>query len=90
MTLNKKQKYLRIPLYKLYYIDDINQFNGLSVSELNQLEHDYTEQELEDITNALIWAKENPEFDFSSLLPGLRHSNNDIKEYINIIFEQII
>jgi hypothetical protein len=74
--------FLKIPLYKLYYISDVNAFSGLTQEDINSLKKEYDESELEGINSAIKWALQNKDYDFSSLLPNLSHSNKDIYNYI--------
>jgi hypothetical protein len=80
---------LRIPLYKLFYIDDIEEFEGLSDPELIQLNSAYALDEIEEIRNALKWGTNNPNYDFKSILPGIKFNNQSIYKYICIISEQL-
>jgi hypothetical protein len=82
-------RFLRIPLYKLIYIENIDGFSGLKDSEIKQFYIDYTSDEVENIMNALAWGVENHDFDFRSLLPDLRHSNDTIYRYIVKLQKQI-
>lgn len=82
-------KRLRIPLYKLYYVDNIDNFVGLDKDELNAFREDYSQQEIEEIINALKWAVENPEFDFQSLLPNLLQKNESIYQYLCRLNDQL-
>jgi len=74
--------FLRIPLNKLYYIDNVNDFSGLALQDLESLKSEYDESELKGIVESVRWATENPNYDFLSLLPNLQHSNEDIYIYI--------
>ncbi|MFZ6643248.1 hypothetical protein ACO0LL_26240 [Undibacterium sp. TC4M20W] len=80
--MNININFLRIPIYNLYYIDDVADFAGLSVEDSRSLQEVYDEEELKGIFEALAWAIKNPEYDFLSLLPNLRHSNEDIYLYL--------
>lgn len=82
-------QFLRIPLYKLNYIENIDAFSGLNDSEIKQIYIDYTSEEVESIMNALEWGVENHDFDFRSLLPDLKHSNDSIYRYIVKLQKQI-
>jgi hypothetical protein len=77
--------YLRIPLHKLYYIDDVDAYPGLSVDELISLKEKYTEEAVAGIVKAVEWAVENKGYDFSSMLPNLNHSNDDIYKYLCVL-----
>ena len=80
LTMNKN--FLKIPLNKLYFIDDVETFSGLSIQDLDSLRTEYDESELNEIIESIKWARQNPDFDFLSLLPKLKHSNEDIYKYL--------
>lgn len=79
--------WLKIPLYKLYYLNNINDFSGLSDEDLKLLSKEYTDEEIQHMSAALAWASKNPDYDFSSLLPNLRHKNSDIHVYLCKVYE---
>lgn len=74
--------FLRIPLHKLFYIDDVDEFSGLSENEIKSLRREYSESELQEIVSSVKWAVENRTYDFTSLLPNLRQSNDEIYRYL--------
>ncbi len=74
--------YLRIPIGYLYDIDDLNNFPGFKKSGLEHFLSGYEKSEINGIIEALEWAAENPNYDFTSMLPGIKHSNKDIYEYM--------
>jgi uncharacterized protein YpuA (DUF1002 family) len=74
--------YLKIPLYKLYHLDNADTFTGLTEEDLNHLKTEYTESELTAIIDSVKWAIQNENYDFSSLLPNLNHSNKDIYKFL--------
>ncbi|MEX0731841.1 MAG: hypothetical protein WED00_18805 [Aquisalimonadaceae bacterium] len=74
--------YLRIPLYKLNFIKNVDEFEGLKDWELSLLPNEYEPEEITSIFSALEWAKENPDFDFLSLSPELKHSSDEIYVYL--------
>lgn len=82
-------KWLRIPLYKLYYIEDLSQFEGLNEQELMQWKDQYNVEEQRSIVKALGWAVNNPHYDYRSLLPNLRQSNSSIHQYIYKVYSQL-
>lgn len=75
--------FLKIPLYKLYYIEDVNDFTGFDKEALDEIIAEYEPEEIEGILNSLEWANNHPDYDFSSMLPDLNHSNADIYEYVS-------
>jgi hypothetical protein len=79
--MNTNNNFLKIPLNKLYFIDDVVNFNGLSKEDLMSLKEEYDDEELNEIIKSVVWATKNPTFDFLSLLPNLQHSNKDIHKY---------
>ena len=74
--------FLKIPLHKLYYVDDVREFLGLTAQDLESLKSEYDESELKGIIESVRWATHNPNYDFLSLLPNLQHSNEDIYKYL--------
>lgn len=73
---------LMIPMYMLYYIDDVTSFDGFDPAQLETISETYTAAELADIADAVIWACDNPELDLTDLLPDLPHNNAAIHEYL--------
>ncbi|MFW5443933.1 MAG: hypothetical protein ACKE51_06480 [Methylococcaceae bacterium] len=76
------EKFLMIPLYKLYYIDNINDFSGFTKEDLKCLKIEYDESVLIGIVRSVRWATQHPDYDFSSLLPDLKQSNDEIFKYL--------
>ena len=74
--------FLKIPLYKLCYIKDIDAFTGLTDEELDSLRSEYTESELAEIVRSVQWAVQNENYNFISLLPKLSYSNDEIYKYL--------
>jgi hypothetical protein len=74
---------LRIPLHKLYHIENVDTFYGLTEKDISSLRSEYTDEELSNIIKSVHWAVQNREYDFSSLLPNLNHSNEDIYKYLS-------
>jgi len=74
--------FLKTPIYKLNYIDNVSDFSGLTMQNLESLKSEYDELELKGIIESVNWAVKNPDYDFLSLLPGLKHTNEEIYEYL--------
>lgn len=74
--------FLRIPLYKLHYIDDLEHFSKLNREEMEALGSEYTEDEVVAIKDAIAWAVNNPNHNFSSMLPGIGYNNTEIYNYL--------
>lgn len=73
---------LRVPLNHLYYIDDLPAFAGLIEEEIASLKSQDETPVLKEMLLALKWAKTNPLYDFSSLLPNLMKCNEEIYGYL--------
>jgi len=63
--------YLRIPIAYLFDIDSLHDFTEFKESGLEYFANGYEEPDLNGIIEALKWATENPEHDFSSMLPNI-------------------
>ena len=74
-------KYLRHPLYLLHYIDDVTQFPGLNEKQIAAMTK-HEEPIVNNIKEAILWAVQHPEFDFMAFDENLRHSNEDIYDYL--------
>ncbi len=82
--------FLRIPLYKLNYIKEISEFNGLNPEEIKSLSTDYSIKETKSICTALNWATKNPSFDFKSFaLLEKNYSNQEIYQFLCKMNESI-
>ena len=46
MSDNKTLKFLRIPLYRLYYLQDVREEDVLDSEALSQIHQDYEEDEI--------------------------------------------
>jgi len=79
--------YLRIPIAYLFDIDSLHNFTEFKESSLEYFANGYEEIELKEIIEALRWAKEHPEHDFSSMLPDIKYNNNEVYDYL-CIFER--
>ena len=75
---------LRLALYPLYYIRNIGGFAGLTEDMMRTLPKDTTP-----IIEGLKWAAEHPDFDFTSVLPNLGYSNQDICGYVTVFLRQL-
>ena len=80
--------FLRYPLYKLYYLEDISNFQGLSSEELAAF-REYEAPQRSAIMNALKWVSENPDVDLTNVLPDLPFQNNDIHLYIEKVLASL-
>jgi hypothetical protein len=81
--------FLRHPLYKLYYLDDVEGFSGLSVEERDLFMQQYEDPLRSSILDALKWANEHPEADLTNVLPGLPCSNSDIHCYVGRVLASL-
>jgi hypothetical protein len=82
-------EYLKYPLYKLYYIDNIEKFNGFTESEVERIKETYAGETLEGIIAALKWAYEKPDIDLTKVLPELPHTNEQIHRYVGIVLKAL-
>ena len=73
---------LRYPLCRLYYIDDVTDFSGLSVEERSSFKVEYDVILQSRIIDALKWVKDNPEVDLLGILPNLPYSNQVIHSFL--------
>ncbi len=76
---------LRIPLYRLFYFDDLSElteFSGYTDEELELMKVEYSEQILKEIIETVKWATQNSDFDFLSLFPDMEFSNEDMYNYL--------
>jgi hypothetical protein len=74
---------LQIPLYGLQFAKNIRVPGSVWPELLASLRKDYDEQMRSRIIESLRWAVQNPDYPFSSLLPGLEvHSNEDIHGFL--------
>jgi len=67
-------KYLDAPLYSLYYVDDVYDENIYARINIKWLHGNESEDILEKMLISLDWAKENPMYDFKSILLGLGYT----------------
>ena len=82
-------KHLQYPLYKLYYIDCINEFHGLTAFEVASFKETYSSDLQEDIRLALEWAQQDESIDLTQVLPGIRCSNQEIHEYVRKVAKSL-
>lgn len=73
---------LRYPLYMLYYIDDIYKEALFSEDFVKQMGADYSVEIIDGIKTGVSWALQNPDYNFSQLLPNLNHTNEDIYYFL--------
>ena len=81
--------YIKIPLYKLYYLENVKDFPGLDSANVEMFRKEYSDEEIKGILSSLAWASKNPSHDFSSMLPNLRHSNEDIYNYFCKVYQSL-
>jgi hypothetical protein len=82
-------EYLRIPMSMLLVINDIEAFKGLEKENVDLLTQEYSEEELGGIVCALIFAKNNPTYDFKKLLPNVPFSSRQIAVFLEKIHDSI-
>ena len=79
---------LQIPLYKLLYVQDVTN-RPLSTRELEQFSKDYEPCEIKKIVEALKWASARPKFPYSSLVSGIKFSDEECHQYLVNVLSQI-
>jgi hypothetical protein len=92
MFWTKRPKFplaLRIPVYALTNKWEGDPAEGLSRAVLRRFASAYDPEVFEQIIAALRWSQANPSFDFTSLLPGIRYSNETILAYLRKLLEQL-
>jgi hypothetical protein len=72
---------LQIPLYALYYLDNIEDARATREG-LEHFRGQYDEATFDKIVNGLEWACNNPTYPFVSLLPNTRFSNEEAYGYL--------
>ncbi|MFN7372103.1 MAG: hypothetical protein ACK5ZY_07415 [Cyclobacteriaceae bacterium] len=83
-------KHIRIPLYKMYYITNVKEEKFIDANFIKSFKKDYTLVQQNEILSSLKWALENPNYDFKSLLPGLKHTNDDILYYFKCVYDTLL
>lgn len=73
--------YIRIPLYDLYYIDNMGDIKNSNFLNIDYYKH-YDLEIIKGIFQQLEWSVKNPNYDFSLLLPDLPFNNKDIYEFL--------
>lgn len=81
--MDTPSNFIKIPLYGMYYLTDLEDFSGFDENEWTKFRAPYSGDEFEEISDAIRWAVRNPDFDFASLLPGLPHDNATIYQYFS-------
>lgn len=82
MSFTEHEKYLRIPLYKLYYIKgSLDEFD-FKENFMADFKREYNLEQIHHIYHAVHWAFENPNYNFRELLPDLRFTNEEIYRYL--------
>jgi hypothetical protein len=83
LTIPKDIKaYLQYPLYKLYYIDSLINFSGLSNKEITDIRKEYSSDIIHGIIDAIKWVEKQENIDLTKLIVGPNHSNSDIRNYL--------
>ena len=80
---------LRIPLYKLFYIDDLESFSGLTAEETAAMHRGYTAEVIDEIVAAMRWSVEDTDVDLTRLSHGLSYSNDQLRRFLRRMLESI-
>lgn len=81
---------LRYPFYKLYHLDDVSSFRGLTEEEVASFKKEYEASLRSDIIDALRWVTEHPEADLTVILPNLPCSNEDIHSFADKVLKSLV
>lgn len=80
---------VRKALYQLYYIENIHSEELFSPSFADYFKQRHTGGEIAKMMQALEWALQNKEYNFTQLLPDLGFSNVEILVYIEKLLAQM-
>lgn len=72
-------------LYFLYYIPDVSHDPVIRTELVTQIKEKYQKSTVANLCDGLDWALNNIDFDFSSELPNLRKTNNEIVIFLRKI-----
>ncbi len=87
---NKYNPYLRELFYDLYYIDDLAVILRQPETQYDRIRRPFRGKNLEGYLAALRWLSEHPEVDLTTILPGLKHRNEDIHQYTKVILKALM
>ena len=79
---------LEVPLQWTFYLDDVEEFVGLSSSELERLHTKWSHETWLRMVRALAWAVQNPKVDLRSILPNLEPSNDALHRFVAVLHRQ--
>jgi hypothetical protein len=82
MTTTNTLDYLGVPLTLLPYLHDLDEFPGIPPEGIELLRSDYSAEQFKSIVDAMHFVTVNPELDLLGRMPGLRHTNEQIHDYI--------
>lgn len=81
---------LRYPFYKLYHLDDVSSFNGLTEEEVASFKKEYETSLQSDIINSLQWVTAHPAADLTAILPNLLCSNEDLHRFADKVLKSLV
>ena len=83
------EKYLMYPIYLLNRRSDSSLLGGLTPQDLILFSREFSPQVHQGVLEALEWVIENPDRDFSSLVPGIRFLNSQIHSFLVTLLAQL-
>ena len=83
--MTQPTNFLRIPLGMLYYLEDLQSFRGLPKATIKGMPKSYTSTEMDELIKVVRWAVEHPDFDFHSMFPQLKYTNEQIYGYLCLV-----
>jgi hypothetical protein len=81
--------YLKYPLYRLYHLNDIQSYGGMSDAEVLAFHEEYDAGIRCGIIDALKWVRENPDAVLLNILPDLPCSNEEIHAFANKVLRSL-
>lgn len=87
MAEDKHIRYLRIPLYGLFYFEDRYRISSENVEDIVAMIRGYDKDKTHHIVMSLEWAVQHADFPFNSLHPGLTHTSEQIYRFLVEVLE---
>jgi hypothetical protein len=81
--------FLRIPLYLIAHVDDLDAFTGLTRAQQQRLPEEYTPQEIHQMLEAMRIADADPEFDLVPFAPTPGFTNAQLHVFLKKVLKTI-
>ena len=85
---DKHIPYLIVPLYYLYYMDDVAQMMRVKIN-VDDLRKQHDADWIRNTVESLEWAAEHPGFPFASILPNIPFSDEEVYLFLKRFLEQL-